>query len=701
MSTQGNRHNDKKDVRGTGDARGKAGAHAKSPARGAGNKTHGTLPDRSAFLPVSRADMEARGWDQCDFVYVIGDAYVDHPSFGPAIISRVLEAHGYKVGIISQPDWRDPASVTVLGEPRLGFLVCGGNIDSMVCHYTVAKHRRSYDYYTPGGEMGRRPDHAVVVYSNLIRRTYKHNPIIIGGIEASLRRLAHYDYWSDSLKHSILIDSGADLISYGMGERSIVEIADALAAGIDVHDITWIQGTCFRARSLDACDDPVILPSWDEISQSKRKYAESFGIQYRNLNPFLSKSLVEEYPHGVYVVQNRPALPLPTEEMDEVYELPYARTYHPDYEAAGGVPAIKEIKFSLAINRGCLGDCAFCALNFHQGRIIQARSEESILREAELMTHDPDFRGTITDVGGPTADFMVPACQKQLKAGACTDRRCLSPRPCRNLTVTHKKYVHLLRKLSEVPGVKHVFVRSGIRFDYALYDKDHTFIRELAEHYTSGQLRLAPEHVSNAVLQVMGKPPIEVYEDFVKEYGRYSRAAGKEQYVLPYLMSSHPGSTMKEAVKLAEFVRDMGFNPEQVSDFIPTPSTISTCIYYTGLDPRTMEPVYCPTNPHEKALQRALIQYRDPKNYDLVVEALHRAGRTDLIGYGPKCLVRPERPRPQGGKGAKGKRGARSRSAEKGKSRATNRTDAKGEPSATHHADVKGRSGASPRSGKR
>ena len=602
------------------------------------------LPPRSAFLPVSRADMEARGWDQCDFVLVSADAYVDHPSFGHAIISRVLEEHGYKVGIIAQPDWKDPASVTVLGEPRLGFLVAGGNIDSMVCHYTVAKHRRSYDYYTPGGQMGLRPDHATVVYSNLIRRTYKHNPIILGGIEASLRRLAHYDYWSDSLRHSILIDSGADILSYGMGERSIVEIADALASGIDVHDITWVQGTCYRARSLDACDDPVILPTWEEVSRSKRAYAKSFGIQYRNLNPFLSHSLVEEYPHGVYVVQNRPSLPLSTAELDEVYELPYARTYHPDYEAAGGIPAIKEIKFSLAINRGCLGDCSFCALNFHQGRIIQSRSEESILREAELMTHDPDFKGTITDVGGPTADFMVPACQKQLRAGACTDRRCLSPKPCKNLTVTHKKYVHLLRKLSEIPGVKHVFVRSGIRFDYALYDKDHTFIRELAEHYTSGQLRLAPEHVSNEVLGIMGKPPIEVYEEFVKVFNRYSKECGKEQYVLPYLMSSHPGSTLKEAVKLAEFVRDMGFNPEQVSDFIPTPSTISTCIYYTGLDPRTMEHVYCPTNPHEKAMQRALIQYRDPKNYDLVVEALHRAGRNDLIGYGPKCLVRPKRP---------------------------------------------------------
>ena len=596
-----------------------------------------------AFLPTTREEMRARGWEQCDFVYVSGDAYVDHPSFGTAIISRLLEANGYKVGIIAQPDWRDPASVGVLGEPRLGFLVSAGNMDSMVNHYTVAKRRRPKDFYSPGGEMGLRPDHAVVVYSNLIRRTYKHTPIILGGIEASLRRLAHYDYWSNSLKRSVLIDSGADLISYGMGEHSVVEIADALNAGIDVHDLTFIAGTVYRTREVDQRVEPVFLPSWEEISTSTEAFARSFGEQCRGLNPFLSHPLVEEYPHGVFVVQNPPATPLSTEEFDQVYELPYARTWHPSYDAAGGIPALSEVKFSLAINRGCLGDCSFCALNFHQGRIIQTRSDESIIAEAELMTKDPDFKGYIHDVGGPTANFRLPACAKQGKAGACVDRRCLSPEPCKALRVSHKSYLKLLRKLREIDGVKKVFVRSGVRFDYALLDRDHTFIRELAAYHTSGQLRLAPEHVSEDVLSVMGKPSNNVYRAFCKEFAAASKAAGKEQYVLPYLMSSHPGSTMKVAVELAEFCRDLGYNPEQVSDFYPTPSTVSTCIYYTGLDPRTMKRVYCPTDPHEKALQRALIQYRDPKNRKLVIEALRRAHREDLIGYGPKCLVRPEK----------------------------------------------------------
>ena len=609
------------------------------------------------FLPTTRAEMDARGWEQCDFVYVCGDAYVDHPSFGHAIISRILEANGYKVGIIAQPDWRDPASVTVLGEPRLGFLVSSGNMDSMVNHYTVTKHRRHKDYYSPGGEMGLRPDHACVVYGNLIRRSYKRTPVILGGIEASLRRLAHYDYWSDKVRRSILMDSGADLVSYGMGERSIVAIADALDAGIDVADISYIPGTVFRCRSYEHVPDPVVLPPFEKVQTNKRAYAESFGTQCKNLNPYLSHPLVEEYPHGVYVVQNPPDVPLTTEEFDAVYELPYARAYHPSYEAAGGIPAIEEIKFSLTSNRGCLGECSFCALNFHQGRIIQTRSDESILAEAEAMTHDPDFKGYIHDVGGPTAQFRVPACQKQKRAGACVNRRCLSPTPCKNLTVTHKSYVRLLRKLRALPGVKKVFVRSGIRFDYALLDKDHSFIRELAEHHTSGQLRLAPEHVCDEVLRVMGKPSNDVYQRFCKEFERLSAACGKEQYVVPYLMSSHPGSTMVEAVKLAEFCRDMGYNPEQVQDFYPTPSTVSTCIYYTGYDPRSMERVYCAVDPHEKAMQRALIQYRDPKNYDLVVEALRRAHRTDLIGYGPQCLVRPERPREEGAAGtSKGQR---------------------------------------------
>ena len=608
------------------------------------------LRGTAAFLPTTRTEMHKRGWEQCDFVYVCGDAYVDHPSFGCAIITRLLEANGFKVGVIAQPDWRDPKSIDIFGEPRLGFMVSSGNMDSMVNHYTVAKRRRSKDYYSPGGKMGLRPDHATVVYGNLIRRIYKHTPIIIGGIEASLRRLAHYDYWSDSLKRSILLDSGADIISYGMGEHSIIEIAEALDSGLSVQDLSFIPGTVYRARSYEQCDRPVVLPTYEQMQADKREYARSFGLQYRQLNPFLGRALVEEYPHGVYVIQNPPATPLTTEEFDAVYELPYARAYHPSYEAAGGIPAIAEIKFSLSSNRGCLGECAFCALNFHQGRIIQSRSDESLLAEAEAMTHDPDFKGYIHDVGGPTANFRVPACQKQLSRGACVGRRCLSPEPCKNLTVTHKSYVKLLRKLRALPGVKKVFVRSGIRFDYALLDSDHTFIRELAEHHTSGQLRLAPEHVSDEVLRVMGKPSNSVYQRFCREFEKLSREAGKEQYVVPYLMSSHPGSTMKVAVELAEFCRDLGYMPEQVSDFYPTPSTVSTCIYYTGLDPRTMKHVYCPTNPHEKAMQRALIQYRDPKNRKLVIEALHKAGREDLIGYGPKCLVRPDKSGKSGGK---------------------------------------------------
>ncbi len=624
-----------------------------------------------AFLPVNRQDMAERGWDQCDFVFVCGDAYVDHSSFGMAIITRTLEAHGYKVGVICQPDWRDEKSVQVLGEPRLAFLVSSGNMDSMVNHYTVAKRRRSEDFYSPGGKMGLRPDHATVVYSNLIRRVYRHVPIVLGGIEASLRRLAHYDYWSNSLKRSILLDSGADLLIYGMGERSVVEVADALDSGLPVDQVTWIHGTVYRTRTTEDVDRPLALPTWEQMRADKLEYARSFGIQSRNLDPFSARTLVEEYPHGVYVVQNPPTMPLTTEQMDETYELPYERTYHPMYEAAGGVPAIKEVKFSIANNRGCLGQCSFCALNFHEGRIIQSRSHASILREARLMTQDPDFKGYISDLSGPTADFRIPACAKQLKSGACPNRRCLAPEPCPNLRVTHEDLVQLLRELRAIPGIKKVFIRSGIRFDYAMLDHDHTFIKELAEYHTSGQLRLAPEHISDQVLEIMGKPHNHMYEDFCKEFEKYSRAAGKEQYVLPYLMSSHPGSTMREAVKLAEFCRDLGYNPEQVSDFYPTPSTVSTCIFYTGVDPRTMKHVYCPTNPHEKAMQRALIQYRNPKNYDLVVEALHIAHREDLIGYGPKCLVRPDGPwhSKEDSKGEKngGRSGNRRRSGGKGR----------------------------------
>ena len=593
----------------------------------------------AGFLPVSRADMEARGWDQCDFVYIIGDAYVDHPTFGHAIISRVLESRGYRVGIIPQPDWKDPESIRVLGTPRLGFLVMGGNMDPMVNHYTVSKRRRSYDYFSPGGKMGLRPDYATVVYCNLIRRSYRDVPILIGGIEASLRRLAHYDYWSDRLKRSILLDSQADLLMYGMGERSIVEIADALDSGLSVRDLTFIRGTVYKARSLADVYDYTLLPSYGEMTADRRKYAESFAVQYRNTDPFSGGTLAEPYDDHTFVVQNPPQEPLTTQEMDDVYDLPYMRTYHPMYEKDGGIDAIKEVKFSLQSCRGCFGGCSFCALTFHQGRIIQARSHESLLKEAELLTRDPDFKGYIHDVGGPTANFRRPACDKQLTHGACRDKQCLFPAPCKNLIADHSDYLSLLRKLRALPGVKKVFIRSGIRFDYLLADKDDSFFRELVKHHVSGQLKVAPEHISDRVLRLMGKPDNAVYERFLDKYFRLCRQEGKEQYVVPYLMSSHPGSTLE----LAEYLHRHHLNPEQVSDFYPTPSTISTVMYYTGLDPRTMQPVYVATNPHEKAMQRALIQYRSPKNYDLVHEALVKAGRTDLIGYDKNCLIRPRR----------------------------------------------------------
>ena len=603
------------------------------------------------FLPICRQDMLNRGWEQCDFVYVIGDAYVDHPSFGHAIISRILESRGYTVGIISQPDWKDPKSIDIYGRPRLGFLVSGGNMDSMVNHYSVTKHRRKNDAFTPGNVMGKRPDYATIVYCNLIRRTYRDVPILIGGIEASLRRLSHYDYWSESMKRSILLDSQADLLMYGMGEKSIVEIADALNSGLDVKDITYIDGTVYKTTQLDDSLPTIQLPSYEEGKANKRLYAESFRIQYSNCDPFTAKRLAE--PSGKeIVVQNPPQKPLTTEEMDAVYALPYCRTYHPSYEKAGGVPAIEEVKFSLVSNRGCFGACSFCALTFHQGRIIQTRSHESILAEAELMTKDPDFKGYIHDVGGPTANFRHPACQKQLSKGACSGRQCLYPTPCKNMNADHSDYVSLLRKLRKLPGVKKVFVRSGIRFDYLLADKKDTFFKELVQFHISGQLKVAPEHVSDAVLCRMGKPRNAVYNRFVDKYFALNKQYGMNQYLVPYLMSSHPGSTMKEAVELAEYIRDMGYNPEQVQDFYPTPSTLSTVMYYTGLDPRTMDKVYVPTDPHEKAMQRALIQYRNPKNYYLVHEALLKAHREDLIGSGPKCLIRAVPPRPTKDHGA-------------------------------------------------
>lgn len=612
------------------------------------------------FLPVTMDEARERGWDQVDFVYVSGDAYVDHPSFGLAIITRVLEANGYRVGVIAQPDWKDPESINVFGEPRLGFLVSAGNMDSMVNHYTSSKKPRRSDAYSPGGQAGLRPNHAAAVYGNLIRRLYKTTPIILGGIEASLRRLAHYDYWSDKLKRSILLDSGADIVSYGMGEHSIVEIADALNAGLAIEDITFIDGTVYKTRSLDYVYDAVTLPAFEEMQSDKLAYARSFGVQYRNSDPFTGKRLVEEYPHGVYVVQNPPAKPLTQSELDAVYRLPYARTYHPMYEEAGGVPAITEVKFSLASSRGCFGECSFCALTFHQGRIVQSRSKESLVEEAKLFMDDPDFKGYIHDVGGPTANFRHAACKKQLTHGACPHKSCLFPQPCKKLEVDHTDYLDVLRSLRALPGVKKVFIRSGVRFDYALADPDDTFIRELCEHHVSGQLKVAPEHVSDAVLSVMGKPENAVYERFRKRYARVNADLGKKQYLVPYLMSSHPGSTLKEAVELAEYCRDLGYMPEQIQDFYPTPSTISTCIYYTGVDPRTMKPVYTPKSTHDKALQRALIQYRDPKNYDLVIEALQKAGREDLIGYDAHCLVRP---RKGAGKQGQGNGGTQSKGA--------------------------------------
>ena len=594
------------------------------------------------FLPICKEDMQKRGWQQLDFVYVCGDAYVDHPSFGHAIITRVLEAHGYKVGFIIQPDWKDKNSITEYGEPRLGFLVSSGNMDSMVNHYSVSKKRRQKDAFTPGGEMGKRPDYATTVYCNLIRQTYKKTPIIIGGIEASLRRMAHYDYWSNKLKRSILLDSGADLISYGMGERSIVEIAEALDSGLAIEDITYIDGTVCKVKSLERVYDAIVLESWDELNHDKLNYAKSFYKQYCNTDPFSGKRLVEPYSDHLFVVQNPPAKPLSQSEMDRIYSLPYTRTYHPSYEALGGVPAIEEVKYSLISNRGCFGGCNFCALTFHQGRIIQTRSHESLIEEAKKFIWDKDFKGYIHDVGGPTANFRFPACEKQLEKGACVTKQCLFPQPCKNIKIDHKDYLQLLRKLRELPNVKKVFVRSGIRFDYLIADKDETFFRELCEHHISGQLKVAPEHISDAVLQMMGKPNNNVYQSFTKKYKDIKDKLGKKQFLVPYLMSSHPGSTLKEAVALAEYLRDLGYMPEQVQDFYPTPSTISTCMYYTGVDPRTMKSVYVPKNPHEKSMQRALIQYRNPKNYDLVLEALKSAGRMDLVGYDKHCLIRPK-----------------------------------------------------------
>lgn len=596
-----------------------------------------------AFLPVTYKEMKERGWEQPDFVYVCGDAYVDHPSFGAAIICRLLESRGYKVCFLAQPDWKSTDDFKRFGQPRLGFLVSSGNIDSMVNHYTVAKKKRSQDLYSPGGKADMRPDRADIVYCNKIREVYKKANIIIGGIEASLRRLSHYDYWDNKVRRSILLDSGADLLIYGMGEKQIIDIADALESGLPASEITFIKGTVYKTKDWERPADYIVLPKYEDVSKDKYAYCESFMKQYENTDSIIGKTLVEEYDDGWLVVQNLPERPLTTEELDEVYALPYMRNYHPMYEKDGGIPAIKEVKFSITSSRGCFGNCNFCALAFHQGRVVSSRSHESIISEAEKIIGDKDFKGYIHDVGGPTANFRNPACKKQLKSGACKNRQCLWPKPCENLEVSHKDYVSLLKKLRALPKVKKVFIRSGIRYDYLIYDKDDTFFKELCMYHISGQLKVAPEHVVPRVLEKMGKPSRDVYDRFVRKYEEVNKQLGKDQYLVPYLISSHPGSDLNAAIELAEYLRDTGHNPEQVQDFYPTPGTLSTAMYYTEMDPRTMEKVYVPKNPHEKALQRALMQYRVPSNYDLVLEALRKAHRTDLIGFDRKCLIRPRK----------------------------------------------------------
>ena len=592
------------------------------------------------FLPISKEDMNKRGWEQCDFILITGDAYVDHPSFGTAIISRVLELNGYKVGIIAQPSWLNTKDFKKLGKPRLGFLVNSGNIDPMVHHYSVAKKRRRDDAYSPGGKSGFRPDRATIVYCQRIREAYKNIPIIIGGIEASLRRLGHYDYWDNKMRRSILLDSQADLLIYGMGETPIIEIAEAMESGIPIEEITFIKGTAYATNDRGRAYEPIFLPTFEEIVESKKKYAQSFKIQYENLDSIKASPLVEQYGK-TYVVQNTPQDPMTQLELDRVYSLPYTRNYHPIYESDGGIPAIKEVKFGLISNRGCFGNCSFCALAFHQGRVVQSRSHESICEEAKQIVDEPDFKGYIHDVGGPTANFRDRACEQQVEYGVCKTKQCLFPKPCNNLKIDHSDYLGLLRKLRKMPTVKKVFVRSGIRYDYLIYDKDDEFFKELCEHHISGQLKVAPEHISSNVLEKMGKPNRDIYEKFVSKYEKINKELEMNQFLVPYLMSSHPGSTLSDAVELAEYLRDLGYMPEQVQDFYPTPSTLSTCMYYTGLDPRTMEEVYVPLSPHEKAMQRALIQYRKPQNYDLVLEALRKTNRMDLFGHDKKCLIRP------------------------------------------------------------
>lgn len=604
------------------------------------------------FLPINRQEMLERGWEQPDFIFISGDAYVDHPSFGAAIITRTLEAHGYKVVVLAQPNWKKDEEFLQFGTPRLGFLVSSGNIDSMVNHYSVGKRRRDKDNYTDMGEMGKRPDRATIVYSKKVRQLFPDSAIILGGIEASLRRLAHYDYWDDKVRPSILLDAQADIVLYGMGERSIIELAEALDGGLNIRDITYIRGSIYQAPSIDHLFEHEVLPSFEEIKKEKRKYAESFKIQHENHDALNATTLVEPYKQ-CFVIQNPPSLPLTKQEMDDTYSLNYMRNFHPQYKM---IPAIEEVKFSVISNRGCFGSCSFCALTAHQGRIIQSRSKESIVQEVQKITHAPDFKGYIHDVGGPTANFYNPSCDKQLQVGTCKHKECLHPKPCSNLKVSHKDYLDILRACREVDGVKKVFVRSGVRYDYLMHDKDDTFFKELIEHHISGQLKVAPEHVSNKVLDIMGKCNFELYNQFTEKYERLNEEAGKNQFIVPYLMSSHPGCDLNDAIELASYLKRIHHMPQQVQDFYPTPSTLSTCMYYTEINPLTGKSIYVAKDAHDKLLQRALIQYAYPKNYDLVYEALKKANRLDLVGLSKKCLIPPaQHSKPQGREHSYGK----------------------------------------------
>lgn len=602
--------------------------------------------DTTQFLPLNMKEARQKGWDTLDFVLVSGDAYVDHPSFGAALIGRLLEHEGFRVGLLAQPDWRQERNFQVFGEPRLGFLVASGNIDSMVNHYTAAKKPRSHDEYSPGGQKGLRPDRAVEVYCRILRKLYPDTPLIIGGIEASLRRFAHYDYWDDGVRPSILAATGADMLTYGMSERQVKYLAHGLDKGWSIRKMTTIGGTCYLSNHLPTKGDYILLPSFEEVKEDKRKFAQCFNVQNQEQNPFIGKTLVQ--PHGEqYLIQLPPAKPLSQIEMDELYRLPFTRTYHPRYAKAGGVPALLEVEFSVTDHRGCFGGCTFCAINFHQGRIIQNRSEESILDEIKQMTTLPNFKGYIHDIGGPTANFRQMSCKKQLKSGACKNRQCLFPEICPNLEVDHQEYLDILRKARNIDKVKKVFIRSGIRFDYIMADKNPAFFEEMCRYHISGQLKVAPEHVAPNTLKYMGKPQRHVFDKFVKRYQDFNRREGKKQYLIPYFISSHPGCTLNDAILLAEYIRDLGYNPEQVQDFIPTPGSMATAMFYTGLDPRTMEKIYVPRSPEEKAYQRALLQYRDPKNYDLVYAALVKGHREDLIGFGPKCLIKPPQKAPK------------------------------------------------------